>query len=134
MEQFHLFSRALVYMNVDLILAISATITAFGVLIGSLIAIYRIAKRIDGALGLDREGRTVSERLERVEHQLWENGGSSLADRVNNIEKHVVKVSTEIEFIKDMTMGIHTAQNKTTEDQSLPLVQPVTRSKKRKAS
>lgn len=118
-------------MNLDLVLAISATITAFGVLCGSLIAIYRIAKRIDGALGLDKEGRTVSERLERVEHQLWENGGSSLADRVNNIEKHVVKVSTEIEFIKDMTMGIHTAQSKTTENESLPLVKPVTRNRKK---
>lgn len=109
-------------MTSELLLAISATITAFGVLIGSLTAIYRIAKRIDGALGLDNEGRTVSERLERVEYQLWENGGSSLADRVNNIEKHVVKVSTEIEFIKDVTIGLQTSSTN-----SISLTQPITK-------
>lgn len=100
-------------MTSELLMAVAGTITAFTVLIGAVIAIYRIAKRIDGALGLDKEGRSVSDRLERVEHQLWENGGSSLADRVNNIEKHVVKVSTEIEFIKDLTIGIHQAQPET---------------------
>jgi hypothetical protein len=116
-------------MTSELLLAISATITAFGVLIGSLTAIYRIAKRIDGAVGLDKEGRTVSERLERVEYQLWENGGSSLADRVSNIEKHVVKVSTEIEFIKDITMGIQTANT-----DIAPLSKPIIRKSRKKAS
>ena len=96
-------------MTSEILMAVAGSITAFGILIGSIIAIYRIAKRIDGALGLDKEGRSVSDRLERVEHQLWENGGSSLADRVNNIEMHVVKVSTEIEFIKDLTIGLHQA-------------------------
>lgn len=115
-------------------MAISATITAFGVLIGSLIAIYKIAKRIDGALGLDKDGRTVSERLERVEYQLWENGGSSLADRVNNIEKHVVKVSTEIEFIKDLTLGIHTAQNFSADQSVVPLVDQIPTKKRRKSA
>ena len=121
-----------VYMTSEVLLAVAATVTAFGILIGAITAIYRIAKRIDGALGLDHEGRTVSERLERVEHQLWENGGSSLADRVNNIEKHVVKVSTEIEFIKDLTIGIHESKPDTT-----PIVKPVVRkprATKKKAS
>lgn len=116
-------------MTSELLLAISATITAFGVLIGSLTAIYRIAKRIDGAVGLDKEGRTVSERLERVEYQLWENGGSSLADRVGNIEKHVVKVSTEIEFIKDITMGIQTSSTG-----SVPLSEPIIKKSRKRAS
>jgi hypothetical protein len=97
-------------MTNDLLLAIAASISAFGVLIGGTIAIYRVAKRISDALGLDRDGRTLSDRMGRVEHQLWENGGSSLADRVNNIERHIVKVSTEIEFIKDLTLGLHNAQ------------------------
>ena len=94
-------------MTNELVVAVAATITSFGVLIGAVVAVYRIAKRIDGALGVDSQGRTLSDRMDRVEHQLWENGGSSLADRVNNIEKHVVKVSTEIEFIKDLTLGLH---------------------------
>jgi hypothetical protein len=107
-------------MTNEFLLALAATVTAFGILITGMVSVYRIAKRVDQALGLDKEGRTVSERLERVEHQLWENGGSSLADRVNNIEKHVVKVSTEIEFIKDLTLGLHNNQTETN-----PIVAPV---------
>lgn len=127
-------------MTNELFMAIAASITAFGVLIGAVVAIYRIAKRIDSALGVDEHGRTISDRMERVEHQLWENGGSSLADRVNNIEKHVVKVSTEIEFIKDLTMGLHAAQtgqvnNVYFPEDNAPLVKPVVRQvRKRKAS
>ena len=102
-------------MNNDLLLAIAASITAFGVLVGAFISIYRIAKRIGDTMGVDSKGRTIADRLDRVEHQLWENGGSSLADRVNNIEKHVVKVSTEIEFIKDLTMGLHNATTSSTQ-------------------
>lgn len=109
-------------MTSEVLIAVAATIGAFGVLVGAIIAIFRIAKRIDDALGVDKDGRTVSDRLERVEHQLWENGGSSLADRVNNIEKHVVKVSTEIEFIKDITLGLRQAQVDTA-----PIVKPVAR-------
>lgn len=119
-------------MTSEVLIAVAATITAFTILTGAVIAIYRIAKRIDDALGLDKEGRTVSERLERVEHQLWENGGSSLADRVNNIEKHVVKVSTEIEFIKNITLGLHEASPDTQ-----PLPKPLVkkpRAAKKKAS
>lgn len=101
-------------MTAELVMAISAGITAFAVLVAAIVKIYKIAKNIGEVLGLDDKGRTISDRLDRVEHQLWENGGSSLADRVNNIEKHVVKVSTEIEFIKDLTMGLHTAQTSST--------------------
>lgn len=95
-------------MQQDLILYASALVGALGVLFGAIYSIYRIAKRIGDALGVDEKGRTISERLDRVEHQLWENGGSSLADRVNNIEMHVVKVSTEIELIKDITLSMQT--------------------------
>jgi hypothetical protein len=120
-------------------MAVAATITSFGVLIGAIVAVYRIAKRIDGALGVDQKGRTMSDRMERVEHQLWENGGSSLADRVNNIEKHVVKVSTEIEFIKDLTMGLHAAQTGATSSiyysEQEPVIDPIKKPlRRRKAS
>lgn len=108
-------------MTTELVMAITASITAFGVLGGVVVAIYRIAKKIGEAIGVDAHGRTLSDRLERVEHQLWENGGSSLADRVNNIEVHVVKVSTEIEFIKDLTMGMHAAQT----GPVAPIVEPI---------
>jgi hypothetical protein len=108
-------------MTTELIMAVTASITAFGVLGGVIVAIYRVAKKISDAVGLDAQGRTLADRLDRVEHQLWENGGSSLADRVNNIEVHVVKVSTEIEFIKDLTIGMHAAQNGST----VPMIEPI---------
>jgi hypothetical protein len=114
-------------MTSEMIMAFAGTIAAFTVLIGAVFAIYKIAKRIDAALGVDSQGRTLSDRMDRVEHQLWENGGSSLADRVNNIEKHVIKVSTEIEFIKDLTMGIHEASPNTR-----PIITPVTKKLPRK--
>lgn len=113
-------------MNSEVIIVIAATAAAFGILIGAITAIYKVARRIDEALGLDSEGRTVSDRLERVEHQLFENGGGSLADRVNNIEKHVVKVSTEIEFIKNLTIGISTGSDYGVR----PVVKPVIRKRK----
>jgi hypothetical protein len=116
-------------MTTELVMAITASITAFGVIAGIVVAIYRVAKRIGDAVGVDSQGRTLSDRLERVEHQLWENGGSSLADRVNNIEVHVVKVSTEIEFIKDLTMGMHAAQTAPVAPIVEPIEKPIRRRK-----
>lgn len=66
-----------------LIAAVLAALTTIGIFI---LKIYRVAKRIDGALGVDKQGRSISDRLERVEHQLFPNGGSSLTDKINRIE------------------------------------------------
>lgn len=96
-------------MQAELILTIAAVITALGVIAGLIYSVYKVAKRIGDALGVDEHGRTIADRLDRVEHQLWENGGSSLADRVNNIESHVIKTSAEMELIKDLTIGLQTA-------------------------
>ncbi len=93
-------------MPAEAIMSIAGIIGSLIVVFGAVYSLYKLAKRIDAAIGTDREGRTISERLEKVEHQLWEYGGSSLADRVNNIEKHVIKSSTELEFIKNLTLGI----------------------------
>jgi hypothetical protein len=92
-------------MTQELILTIAALITAAGIIIGALIAIYKVARRIGDAIGVDKSGRTIAERLDRVEHQLWENGGSSLADRVNIIEAHSIKTSAEVELIKDLIIS-----------------------------
>jgi hypothetical protein len=114
-------------MTTDLIITLGATITALVVIVGVAGTFYKIAKRIDAAIGVDSAGRTLSDRLEKVEHQLWENGGSSLADRVNNIEHHVIQLSTEVHFIKDLTLGIHNSTSPNA------LVKPV-RTRKKKAS
>ena len=97
-------------MTQDLILSIAAIFSGIGVIFGGVLSIYKISKRIDSAIGLDSKGRTLAERLERVEHQLWENGGSSLADRVNVIEKHTVKTSAEVELIKNLIIASTGAQ------------------------
>ena len=81
---------------------------------GALYAIYKVAKRLEDAIGTDAKGRTLADRLDRVEHQLWENGGSSLADRVNKIEACSRETATEVRFIKDLIIS-----------NSIPLVEPV---------
>lgn len=92
-------------MTPDLLFSVAATITACGVIVGGIIATYRVAQKIEKSIGLDENGKTVSERLARVEHQLWENGGSSLADRVNTIETHTVRTTAELEIIKAILLG-----------------------------
>ena len=104
-------------MAMDLIITLASVLTALGVIVAALYASYKVAKKIDAAIGTDSRGRTISDRLDKVEHQLWENGGSSLADRVNNIEGHVIKVSTEISLIKELTLGIHNSSAATTGSQ-----------------
>jgi hypothetical protein len=93
-------------MPAELLFYVSAIITALGVIIGGVVAIYKVSKRVADAIGLDEKGRTISDRMDKVEHQLWENGGSSLADRVNTIEMHVIKISAEVELIKDITIAL----------------------------
>jgi hypothetical protein len=90
----------------DVILTTAAVITALGIIIGAVLATYRLARRIGDAIGVDRNGRTLADRLDRVEHQLWENGGSSLADRVNSIERSTTEASAEMRIIKEILIGM----------------------------
>jgi phytoene/squalene synthetase len=95
---------------VDVIFTVSAIVAGVGTIIGALVAVYRIARRLDDAVGKDSQGRTISDRLERVEHQLWENGGSSLADRVNRIEATSGKTHTETVLIKEILVAMVAAK------------------------
>ena len=71
-----------------------------------LYSVYKIAKRIDAAIGVDGEGRTLSDRMDKVEYQLWPNGGQSLADRVNAIDKTNNQMMTEVQIIKELVLGM----------------------------
>ena len=71
-----------------------------------LYSVYKIAKRIDAAIGVDEEGRTLSDRMDKVEYQLWPNGGQSLADRVNSIDKTNNQMMTEVQIIKELVLGM----------------------------
>ena len=114
-------------MQTELILTIAAVITAVGVIIGGLVAIYRFVRKISDSIGVDSKGRTLAERLDRVENQLWENGGSSLADRVNAIKDTGIKTAAEVDMIKKMILG-------SSNTQEMPVVQPVRKTRSRKAS
>ena len=89
-------------------MTIAAVVAGITTIIAALVAVYRVARRLDDAVGKDAAGRTLSDRLERVEHQLWENGGSSLADRVNRIEDMANKTHTETVMIKEILVAMVT--------------------------
>lgn len=89
---------------------IATSIGAITLILGFLYSVYKIARRIDQSIGTDSQGRTLSDRMNRVEHQLWENGGSSLADRVNTIEKCTQETNAQMLVIKDILLQIVGAQ------------------------
>lgn len=67
--------------------------------------VYRIVRRIDATLGVDKYGRTIAERLERVEYQLFPNGGSSLADRVGRIAMTQAEQGAELRVVHEIVTG-----------------------------
>jgi hypothetical protein len=85
---------------------IALGISAVLVIVGAIFKMYNVTKRIDQAIGTDSKGRTLSERMDRVEHQLWENHGSSLADRVNDIKTQSITTAAEIAIIKDIVLKL----------------------------
>ena len=88
------------------ILTISSVVAGIGVIITAIVAIYRVIRRVDDAIGKDSQGRTLSDRLERVEHQLWENGGSSLADRVNKMNDVTTQTASQVDIVKEMLVAL----------------------------
>ena len=99
-------------MVLSTILLSTGAITALG---GFFFAIYKIAKRIDSAVGVDNAGRTLSERMTRVEYQLWENGGASLKDDVNLIRDVSQENTTEIRIIKELVISMVKAHQDSSE-------------------
>lgn len=86
----------------EAVLTVAAVITALGIIIGAIVATYRLAKRIGDAIGVDSKGRTLSDRLDRVEHQLWPNGGSSLADQVKQIHTGSAANAAKLDLIQSL--------------------------------
>ena len=87
------------------VLALAAIFVALGVIAKFGYATYKAIHRIDMTLGVDKKGRTISERLERVEYQLFPNGGNSLVDRVNQIAYDQRAIEGELRVVKDY-MGL----------------------------
>ena len=93
-------------MSYEPLLLAAAIVVALGVIIGALYKVYKIAHRIDAALGVDAMGRTVADRLGRVEHQLWPNGGSSLPDRIGRLEDGQAAQTGEIHIVRNLLTSL----------------------------
>ena len=57
---------------------------------------YVTVRKFEKILGKDSKGRTIADRLDRVEHQLFPNGGSSLADKVNCLSDDQAEIKADI--------------------------------------
>ena len=95
------------------ILMVAGLVAAVAVIIGGIVKVYRLAHRIDAALGVDQEGRTLAARMGRVEHQLWPNGGDSMADQIiangkqiADVDRKVVAVAAEVRVVRDMLAAL----------------------------
>jgi len=95
----------------EIAITVGAVVGSLLVIFGALYKVYRVAKRIDDALGLDTKGRTVSDRLDRIEHQLFPNGGSSLTDKINQIAFEQREMKGELDAVKDI-MGVWLKESK----------------------
>ena len=68
---------------------------------------YSTARRFETLLGKDNKGRTITDRLDLVEHQLFPNGGSSLADKVNNLTENHGEIKQDIKQLTGELKIIH---------------------------
>lgn len=90
----------------EVIITIAAVIGGLIVIFGAIVSIYKVARRIDEALAVDDLGRTVSDRLSRVEYQLYRNGGSSLADEVGETHRIAIETATQVQIMKDILLTL----------------------------
>lgn len=74
---------------------------------------YTIARRFEKLLGKDKKGRTIVDRLESLEHQMYPNGGSSLTDKIdyvrrdqNKMKEQISEISGEIKVIREIVTVI----------------------------
>jgi hypothetical protein len=102
------------------ILLVVGTITAVGAFMFST---YKIAKRVDQAIGSDEQGRTLSDRMSRVEHQLWENGGDSLKDQVNEMQKGQVEIHAKMGVIEGLLLAMVEPKSKRSRKANLNIVE-----------
>ena len=86
----------------DALLATAAILGALTAIAGILIRLFRVASRIDAAIGVDESGRTVSQRLAGVEDAVLPQGRESLPVRVDHIETRVEAMAVEVSLIRDV--------------------------------
>ena len=93
----------------DLSMQVGAVVGIIGgglFLLAFVYKIYKIINRVETAIGVDEQGRTMSERMDRVEYQLWENGGNSMKDQMNDQGELAKQTAVEVKFIKDILIQL----------------------------
>lgn len=80
----------------------AAVVGALLVIIGALVKVYRLAHRIDAAIGVDANGRSIADRIGRIEHQVYANSGTSLFDRVADTETKVGELTGEVRVVRNL--------------------------------
>lgn len=94
-------------------LVTASVIAALGAVLGILIKIGNLIRRGEQLIAMDKDGKTSidrmtdrldnqDERLNRIDYQLHPNGGGSLSDKVNKVEKDIVEVKAQ----NDVVLGL----------------------------
>ena len=112
--------------------AVVGTIAGIIFLFGLVYKIYKIIHRVETAIGVDDQGRTMSERMERVEYQLWENGGNSMKDQINDYGTLAKETAVEVKFIKDVLLQLLSLPEM--HQGPAPVEPKMTKTRKKKAS
>ena len=86
----------------EIAISVGAVVGSLLIISGSLIKIYNVAKRIDGAVGLDDKGRTLNQRISIMERHILPNGGSSMTDKIGNIMEEQRTLRGEVDTIKHL--------------------------------
>ena len=73
---------------------------------------YATVRKFERILGKDEKGRTIADRLDRVEHQIFPNGGSSIPDKVkcltdnqSEIKQNIKELDGKVEVIHDVLVA-----------------------------
>jgi hypothetical protein len=87
----------------EALIAVAALLIAVAVIYRFSRTAYKGIQRIEIVLGVDKDGRTIADRLDSVEHQLFPNGGSSLSDKIVRIEFVQREMKIELDEIKTIS-------------------------------
>jgi hypothetical protein len=68
---------------------------------------YLTVRKFERILGKDEKGRTIADRLDRVEHQIFPNGGSSIPDKVKCLADNQSEIKADIKQLTGEVKVIH---------------------------
>lgn len=90
---------------VELLSAPAAFVASLLVVTGGLVSLYRLLKKLDNVIGKDEHGRTISDRMSRVEYQLWQNSGDSLRDAVDQVTERQITMDAKLDIMHEIMLA-----------------------------